>query len=233
MNHLVSSLLHLGGALAALFAAPSLLRRLGGGWEVRLAWLCYVASVTTLLLASASYHAARQALGAGAPTTEVLVRLDHSAVWLILAGFFVLPHLIVLRGAWRWVPLGLVWAAAAMGVASKLLWFSHESAARIVVPYALASLVGIASTVKFVLLRGLRHAAWLLGFWAAFVLAACCFVFKVPNLIDGWVGFHEVWHVGILIGIYGHWRFVLQIAPEAAAAFPPAGAEAPHVALES
>jgi len=219
VTHLVSSLLHFGGAVAVLLAAPGLLRRLAGGWEIRAAGWCHVVCVTALLLASSGYHAARQLLGAS-PVTEVLVRVDHGAVWLILAGFFVLPHLIALRGAWRWAPLAAVWAAASLGALSKALWFVDQTPAEIVVPYALASLVGVASTGKFVAQRGVRRAGWLLAFWAAFTAAACCFVFHAPNLVPGWVGYHEVWHAGVLAGIYCHWRFVLELAPEAADAFP-------------
>jgi predicted membrane channel-forming protein YqfA (hemolysin III family) len=168
--------------------------------------------VAFLLIASGSYHAAAHALGVHDPVTRLLLRIDLSTVWLILAGFFLLPHLIAQRGAWRWVPLVLVGSAACLGIASTLFDTVEKSAAEAVVPYALASLIGVASTIKFLTQRGPRNSALLLVFWVAFAAATACFVLEAPTVVDGWVGHHEVWHTGILVGIYAHWRFVLQLA---------------------
>jgi hemolysin III len=220
VTHLVSSVLHLLGAVAVVLATPSLLRRLGGGAQIQCAGVFHAFCVAGLLLASGTYHGARQLFGPEDPVTQVLVRVDHSAVWLILAGFFVLPHLIAQRGAWRWVPLVVVWTAAGLGIASKVLFFANQSAAEIVLPYALASLVGGGSTARFVSQRGVRASAVLLGFWAVIICAAACFVFRFPVLVAGWIEHHEVWHAGVLLAVYAHWRFVLQLAPEAPDAFP-------------
>ena len=216
----MSSILHLAGAAAALLAAPHLLRHLGVGRELRLAAQVHVFCIALLLTTSGSYHAAMQLFGAHDPLTVLLVRLDHCAVWVLLAGFFLLPHLIAQRGAWRWAPLAVVGAAASLGISSKVFFYVDQTPAEIVIPYALASLVGLGSTVKFVSQGGLRASGLLFGFWIAFGSAAVCFVLRVPVVVEGWIGPHEVWHVGILAGIYAHWRFVLQLAPEAATAFP-------------
>lgn len=220
MNDLVSSVLHLGGAAVVLLALPHLLRRLGPGRELRAGALVQTLCVAGLLLASGVYHLSAQLYGEHAPLTVVLVRIDHAGVWLIFAGFFVLPHLLLERGAWRWLPLALVWAVATLGIASKALYYVEQSPLQVVLPHALASVIGLGSTCRFVYRRGLRESSPLLWFWAAFGAAAACYVFRVPNLVSGWVGPHEVWHVGILLGIYAHWRFVMGLTAGAEDAFP-------------
>ncbi len=212
MHDLVSSALHLGGALAALAAGPALVRRLSSGLGLRLGAALHVLAVVLLLATSGLFHLALAVLGPEAPVTALLVRLDHAAVWVLLAGFFVLPHLLALEGPWRWGPLGLVGGVALAGAAWKLVWFRPTAPWETVLPYALASVVGLLSTSKLVAVRGARATGWLLAFWAAFGLAAACFVLQPPDVLPGLVGHHELWHVGILAGVALHWRFVLGLA---------------------
>lgn len=220
VNDLVSSILHLGGASAVILATPRLLQTVGHGWELRLGALVQTACVAFLLLASGAYHLSAHMFGEPHGLTDVLVRVDHAGVWLIFAGFFVLPHLILERGAWRWAPLAVVWAVALFGVATKMLYYAEQSPVEIVVPHALASMVGILSTCRFAYRHGVRKTSALFAFWAAFTGAAFCYVFHAPNLIPGVFGYHEVWHVGILLGVYAHWRFVTGLGDDAAEAFP-------------
>ena len=227
MNELVSSGLHLCGAVAVILATPHLVRTLGYSRELRIGAQLQSACIAFLLVASCAYHFGCHYLGEDDELTLVLVRIDRAGVWVIFAGFFILPHLILERGAWRWAPLALSWTIATVGAAIMLAEYVPMSAAQLALPYALASVIGMVSTARFVLRRGARQSAGLLLFWVAFVAAALCFVFKVPNVIDGWVGPHEVWHLGILLGIGAHWHFMLDLREEAALAFPEVGALAP------
>ncbi|MCA8920707.1 MAG: hemolysin III family protein [Planctomycetes bacterium] len=212
MNDLISSLLHLAGALAVVLATPRLLRSLGHDRKLLAGALLQVKCVVVLLLASSAYHFGVHLWGEDDPLTLLLVRIDRAAVWLIYAGFFVLPHLILERGAWRWGPLALVWAIAGVGAATMLHAYFELPPAQLVLPYALASLIGVLSTARFVVRAGPRASLALLVFWAAFTGAAACFVLRVPTLVPGWIGPHEVWHAGILLGIHAHWRFVQGIS---------------------
>ena len=234
MNELVSSCLHLCGAAGVILATPHLVRTLGYSRELKAGAVLQSACIAFLLLASSAYHLGAHLWGEDDALTLLLVRIDRAGVWVIFAGFFILPHLILERGAWRWAPLALAWTIATAGAAIMLAEYVPLSAAQLALPYALASVIGMVSTARFVLRRGLRESAGLLAFWVAFVAAALCFVFKVPNLIDGWFGPHEVWHLGILLGIGAHWHFMLDLRDEAAVAFPEVGVLAPaRIEVES
>ncbi len=75
------------------------------------------ATVLLLYLASAGYHA----VPPSRPLKARLQKIDHAAIYLLIAGTYTPFTLGVLRGAWGWTLFGLVWGAAAVGVGSKLI----------------------------------------------------------------------------------------------------------------
>ena len=68
-------------------------------------------SAVLLYLASTLYHAV-----AHARTKERLQRLDHSAIYILIAGTYTPITLGVLRGSWGWSLLAVVWTLAVAGV---------------------------------------------------------------------------------------------------------------------
>lgn len=74
------------------------------------------ASMAILYLASTLYHA----LPAGRAKL-VLRRVDHSAIFLLIAGTYTPFTLGVLGGGWGWSLFGVVWGLAAVGIGMKVL----------------------------------------------------------------------------------------------------------------
>jgi channel protein (hemolysin III family) len=113
-----SAATHLLGAVAFAVAGVPLLRRGGRGDAARLAFLgTFVASGVLLMSASGAYHMA----ATGGTARAVMLRLDHAAILVLIAGTFTPVHGLLFRGPLRWGPLALVWAAAAAGVAVNAL----------------------------------------------------------------------------------------------------------------
>jgi len=76
----------------------------------------FVGTMIVLYLVSTIYHA--MPIGRA---KRWLNRLDHASIYLFIAGSY-MPFLLgVLRGAWGWSLFAVVWAAAALGIVSKLL----------------------------------------------------------------------------------------------------------------
>ena len=73
---------------------------------------------TTLVLlyaASTLYH------GIGAPRAKrILQRLDHVAIYLLIAGTYTPFALVSLRGAWGWALLAVIWTLALLGIVLEL-----------------------------------------------------------------------------------------------------------------
>ena len=63
-------------------------------------------------------------------------RLDHSMIFVLIAGTYTPFGLVVLAGTSRAVVLSVVWGGAALGVTMKLLW--HQAPRWVMVPVYLA-----------------------------------------------------------------------------------------------
>jgi hemolysin III len=82
----------------------------GDAWHVTGAAV-FGATLVLLFAASTLYHAitSRRA-------KQVFQRLDHAAIFLLIAGTYTPFTLVNLRGAWGWTLLGLVWSLAILGI---------------------------------------------------------------------------------------------------------------------
>src|SRR5262249_25579783 len=111
---------HLLGAVVFALLTPALLRR-GRGDPARGAFLGVFAFACVFLLSmSAVYHM----LPRGTGGRSVMERLDHGAIFVLIAGTFTPAHGILFRGLARWGPLLLIWAAAITGITLKTVFFS-------------------------------------------------------------------------------------------------------------
>lgn len=115
-EEIANSVSHGIGLVAALVATPFLVlqavRRGDTGFIVGAS--VFAATMVLLYLASTLYHA----LPIG-KAKRVFRVIEHSAIFLLIAGTYTPFTLGVLRGAWGWTLLGLVWGLAVAGVALK------------------------------------------------------------------------------------------------------------------
>lgn len=110
-THGVGILLSIAGFIALVAVA----RRTGNASYV-LACAVYGATLILLYLASTLYHCIPS------PRAKRTLRvLDHSAIYLLIAGTYTPFTLISLRGPWGWTLFGLVWGMAALGIALKVV----------------------------------------------------------------------------------------------------------------
>lgn len=116
-EELANTLSHGVGLLCALVAAPILIigaLRSGSAANI-VGSSVFGATLVLLYLSSTWYHATP-----ASRLKDRLRRLDHSAIYLLIAGTYTPFTLGVLAGAWGWTLFGLVWGAAAIGVCAKL-----------------------------------------------------------------------------------------------------------------
>ena len=117
-EEIANSLSHGIGFLIAIAALPVLVHaaaQRGRTADVVAASL-FAGTMILLYGVSTLYHVLPRGRG-----KVLLNRLDHASIFLFIAGSY-MPFLLgVLHGAWGWSLFGVVWAAAALGVVSKLL----------------------------------------------------------------------------------------------------------------
>jgi len=117
-EEIANSLSHGFGLVAALVATPFLILqaiRQGDAWFMVGASI-FAVTIVLLYLASTLYHALPVGRAKG-----VFRVIEHAAIFLLIAGTYTPFTLGVLRGAWGWTLLALVWGLAAAGVMLKAL----------------------------------------------------------------------------------------------------------------
>jgi channel protein (hemolysin III family) len=203
-----SSLTHLGGALTFAILGAFLIAR-GRGSGRRMAALAVFAVSSVLLLSlSGVYHL----LEPGSTARGVLMRLDHAAIFVLIAGSFTPVHVILLRARWHGHLLGWIWGAAIAGLVLKTVYFSSMPAILGLSMYLGLGWLGTISTLALVRRHGLRFVLPLLWGALAYTLGALVDHFHWPTPLAGVIGPHEVFHLAVLAGIAFHWVFIRRIA---------------------
>ena len=203
-----SSLTHLAAAVVFLILGIVLLQR-GRGDRTRVISLCvFTFSCVLLLSLSGVYHL----LEPDTPGREVLKRLDHAAIFVLIAGSFTPVHVILFRGGWRWGMLAGIWGAALAGLVLKTVFFSTMPEWLGLLMYLGLGWMGVISALHLSRRYGLRFIQPLLWGALAYTAGALIEFLRWPVLLAGIVGPHEIFHLAVLAGISCHWAFILGIA---------------------
>jgi hemolysin III len=165
----------------------------------------YGTSLLFLYAASALYHG----LPVAPRGEDFLRRLDHAAIFVLIAGTYTPVCLVTLRGAWGWSLLGVAWGVAIGGAVVKLC-FRHLP--RWVTAGAYVGMGWMAVVAVAPLLRALSSEAWgwLLGGGVAYTVGAVIYGLRRPDPVPDVFGFHDVFHVFVLAGSALHFVFMLR-----------------------
>ncbi len=204
----VSGLTHLVGGLLAVVGLVLLLAEAGEAGRT-VAFGVYGLSLVALYAASALYHL----LPLSARGVARLRRLDHAAIFLLIAGTYTPVCLILLTGGWRFGLLGLVWGLALCGVLLKLgraelpRWIS-------VALYLGLGWISLFAVPALVAASPPGVVAWFLAGGIIYSAGALVYALKRPNFLPGVFGFHELWHLFVLAGSACHfWVMLRYLAP--------------------
>jgi hemolysin III len=194
-EEIANSVSHGLALLLALVATPFLVlaaARQGGAADIVGASV-FAASMVLLYLSSMLYHAL--------PATRakrVFQVLDHSAIYLLIAGTYTPFTLGVLRGPWGWTLFGLVWTLALAGVVLKAVFGIRYPRVSTALYLAMGwiALIAIEPMWRLVPAWGLF---WLLAGGLAYTLGVVFFV------SDGrWRYGHFIWHLFVAAGTACH-----------------------------
>jgi channel protein (hemolysin III family) len=203
-----SSLSHLSGAgLFAIFSV--LLLQRGRGDRLRMASLVIFCCGTVFLL---TVSGLTHLVGRGGSAHFVLQRLDHAAIFALIACSFTPMHIILFRGRQRWTVLALVWAIAILGITFKTIYFDSIPPSVGTAIYIGMGWIGLLSWWSIVRQYGFNFARPLMYGGFAYTIGGLLDGLHWPVLISGVIQWHEVFHVAVLIGLGFHWAFVYAIA---------------------
>ena len=192
ITHGVGLLLSLAG-FAALVVAASLR---GDMWTV-VGCLVFGATLVLLYAASTLYHSLPRGRA-----KEVFRRMDHAAIFLLIAGTYTPFALVSLRGTWGWALLAAVWSLAALGIA--LVTTIPQRVRHISV--VLQLVMGWLAVLALEPLARALHAGGLS------LLVAGGLAYSLGVVFYAWQRLpynHAVWHVFVLAGSACHFSCVL------------------------
>lgn len=166
----------------------------------------YVATLLALFGTSASYHC----LASGPRARAVMQRLDHAAIYLLIAGTYVPLCLVALPRSWGIPMLVAVGSLAVLGMVLKLAWFHGAR----YVSYALYLVMGwvaiVATPVLIASLTGLQLALILAG-GVAYTVGFPILVRRRPDPWPTTFGYHEVWHLLVVVAAGLHFAAVTDV----------------------
>ncbi len=166
-----------------------------GSARARAAVIVYAVSLVGLFGISALYHRVNwRSLTA----RDWMRRLDHSMIFILIAGSYTPFAVLVLRGPLAIAVLVAVWGGAALGVGFNLVWGNAPTWLRAALYIALgwvavAALpqLGTAIGVGGLTLLGLGGALYTLG--------AVVYAVKRPNPVPAVFGYHEIFHILVIV----------------------------------
>jgi channel protein (hemolysin III family) len=206
----VSSLSHLAGAVVfAILSVPLIARGRGEAGRV-FSLSVFAFSCVLLLSLSGAYHLLQHETAA----RGVLMRLDHAAIFVLIAGSFTPVHAILLRARWHRMLLLGIWIAALAGLTLKMLYFNSMPEWLGLAMYLGLGWLGAISTIAIAQRLGWRFILPLLWGALAYTIGALVDHFSWPVPAPGYVGPHEVFHLAVLAGISFHWAFIRAIASQ-------------------
>ena len=195
ISHLLGTVLALAGLVVLVVYAS----RQGDLWKI-VSFSLYGASLVLLYLASTLYHSFQ-----GKATKAFFRRLDHQAIYILIAGTYTPFALVTLRGEWGWVLFAVIWGLAGVGLVIDSLPATRKG--RRFLPLAIYLVMGWACLFVLGPLVERLPAA---GF--ALLLAGGLFYTGGVGfyLFDGRVRhFHGIWHLFVLAGSVCHFFAIL------------------------
>lgn len=203
LSHLLGVILSVVGLVLLLYHAITL-----GNPTAIVSFSIYGLSLILLYLASSLYH-----LVPGPPSEiKILHKLDHTMIYVLIAGTYTPIILLALTGAWKWGSIIAIWVLAAIGITAKLVWFRAPRWLSTILYLGMGWLSVIIMPVLF---RNFATGGllWLLAGGLAYTVGAVIYGTKKPDPIPKVFGFHEIWHIFVLVGSFCHFWSIYHYLP--------------------
>jgi hemolysin III len=195
LTHFIGALLSVAGLVMLIIKASNPLKP----WHLT-TYCVFGSGMILLYTASTLYHW----LPLSSEGTARLRKIDHMMIFVLIAATYTPFCLIPLRGVWGWGIFGAVWTVAIFGIVFKIFWINAPRALTTAV-YILMGWIAIVGIGPLV--RTLQTGA-LFGLFAGGVLytiGGIIYALKRPDPIPRILGFHEIFHIFVMLGTFAHY----------------------------
>lgn len=203
----VNSLTHWGGAILALVGLIALLIV---GWSTPtkvISLAIYGASLIFLFSASATYHMVRVKDKA----LEIFRKIDHAAIYVLIAGTYTPFCVNAFTGFWKWGMLSIIWSLALIGIVVKIFYIRAPRWLNAGI-YIVMGWLSVATAGEMLTHLPAWVLTWLIIGGVTYTLGAVVYMTKIFNFKPGVFGFHEVWHIFVLLAALFHFIAVMGVA---------------------
>ncbi len=194
VTHGLGTLLSITGMVILVLCAVAY----GSVWHV-VSYSIFGSTLIILYLASTLYHALPM------PAAKRIFKIiDHSAIFLLIAGTYTPFLLTNLRGAWGWSLFGIIWGLAAIGIFLKCVYISRFQKASVIVYIGMGWLIVIA----------MREMTLHVQLTSVLLLVAGGLFYTVGVLFYIWRKLpynHAIWHLFVLGGSVSHYFSVYSL----------------------
>jgi len=197
--------IHLVG-LVAVVPAGIVLVAGAASTAARVGAAVYAAALVALFAASSAYHG----LGRSPRSQGWLRRLDHSSIFILIAGSYTPLCLVALRGWLGGTLLTAVWITAIVGVVLKLGWFDRCNRIGGVL-YIVMGWAAVAAMPALVSSVSVTTVALLIAGGVVYTVGAVVLATRFPNPSPRVFGYHEVWHALVVLAVVLHYTAIRSV----------------------
>jgi hemolysin III len=190
---------HLAGAILAAAGAATLitLASLKGDALRIVSFSVYGAALFFLYLISTLYHSLR------GRAKDVFRKLDHVAIYLLIAGTYTPFALVTLHGAWGWTLFGAIWSLAVVGIVQEL-WIAKGARVLSLVIYVVMGWLALVALVPLFRALDWHGLAWVVGGGVVYTGGIVFYLFD-----ERFRHWHGIWHLFVLAGSATHFTAIV------------------------
>jgi hemolysin III len=196
LSHGIGTLLSIAGLVVLVVFAVLY----GDNWHI-VSFSIFGSTLIVLYAASTLYHSV------SSPSIKTIFKkLDHSAIFLLIAGTYTPFVLVSLRGAWGWSLFGVIWALAVAGIAVKFITIFRFPKLSVVI-YVFMGWLGLVA---------IREIITAVPFQSFMLLLMGGLSYTAGIIFYAWREMpfnHGIWHAFVLCGSILHYFSVLSILP--------------------
>jgi len=180
----------------------------GNAWHV-VSYSVYGAALIGLYATSTLYHSLR----VNPEKRKALRKMDHIMIYILIAGTYTPISLVPLRAespGWGWAIFGVIWFFAVAGTIVKLCWLNAPRWVSAAAYVGMGWLVVVA-IVPLVRAMPTRAFVWLMIGGLFYTVGGVLYALRWPGRDRKLFGFHEVFHIFILLGSISHFAMMLAL----------------------
>ncbi len=191
-SHLMGIVLALSGAVVLIVLGA----RSGDAWKI-VSFSIYGATLMLMYGSSTIYHGTRGRV------KDFFRKVDHCAIYLLIAGSYTPFTLVTLHGAWGWSLFGVVWGLAAAGILQESS-LGKKSRRLSLLIYLAMGWVALVAIMPLVQALGWAGFAWIAA--GGVIYTVGIIFYRYDTKFTHW---HGIWHLFVLAGSAVHYYAIL------------------------